>query len=363
MEALKKIKGKVRSLLSLPFLEDELANDYYRYQHLLKFPFDDVVSIHENIDPSIKNYFNECERTWRMMEYHFCYTENAFITPQDHWAITEKMKTIKQSAWSYYEHGLPKPDRISLIKGGKNKRQLKEAISIHTGWMNYWHFYNDILGQLALADRAGLSKLPVVIPLQLSQRKYFKELLTISQSLNSREWIFQLPNEYIQAGELHFFSAPYAHRKNFDAVLEYIDYGNNNPFDEPKSKKLFITRNKESGRSLTNLDSIEKMMREQNFTIIDCNELTIKQQMQYFKSAEIIVAIHGAALANIIYRRSKPLHILEIFPEGFYNPCYYWMARQYGFNYTAIKGTMLISRGGISEFTIETEKINRSLSF
>jgi hypothetical protein len=48
------------------------------------------------------------------------------------------------------------------------------------------------------------------------------------------------------------------------------------------------------------------------------------------------MGIHGAALTNIIFRRNKPLKFMELYPDCYLDPFYYWICIQYNFDYAAM---------------------------
>jgi capsular polysaccharide biosynthesis protein len=66
--------------------------------------------------------------------------------------------------------------------------------------------------------------------------------------------------------------------------------------------------------------------------------------MELFSTAGYVAGIHGAGLANIIFRKNAPLRVLEIFDPAYFNyfgylpGTYFLISRMYDFDYRAMVG-------------------------
>ena len=58
------------------------------------------------------------------------------------------------------------------------------------------------------------------------------------------------------------------------------------------------------------------------FTRLDPGAVSVRDQIDQFAAAEVIVAPHGAALANLVFARPGA-RILELFAPDYVNPCYW----------------------------------------
>jgi len=99
-----------------------------------------------------------------------------------------------------------------------------------------------------------------------------------------------------------------------------------------RKRKLYISRSKCDHRSLSNEVDLEKELKKRGFEIVFFEEMSFSQQMISVANAELIVAPHGAGLANII-AGSTGLAIIEIISPNWFNTCYAKLARQCGFDY------------------------------
>lgn len=329
---------KLDHKLFYPFAEEKKTSSYFKYRNIYTFPFTPVKGNEKFIDKDVAHYLSEASKNWRMLEFHFHYPHKTFIEPKHHWAITATGNVLKESAYSYFENKINKPFFFEQKIRRYKKNKVNEAISVHTGWMNYWHFYNDILGQLALAENAGLNDLPIIIPQGLFDKPYFQTLLEMAPVLQKKKWIIQGTKEKIELNSSHFFSAVYGHKKNFDAAIQWIR--GKLIFNDTNKNKIFLTRNPSRRRFINNMSEIEPLLKVNGFDIVDTDHLNLQEQMDLFHSADIVMGIHGAAFTNIIFRQGMPLHVIEIFPENFLNPCFYWMSMQFGYDYSALSGSV-----------------------
>ena len=85
---------------------------------------------------------------------------------------------------------------------------------------------------------------------------------------------------------------------------------------QSKSRKLYVPRRDVKIRSVKDADLVDNFFAEQGFLVFDNSANKIADQIAAFSAAEIVVAVHGAGLANIVYCRPSTL-IVEIVPEGY----------------------------------------------
>lgn len=86
-------------------------------------------------------------------------------------------------------------------------------------------------------------------------------------------------------------------------------------------KKIYITRKGTKKRILLNEQAIEDSFIRAGFTIVRLEDMQIFEQMAAFRDAKIVIAPHGAGLANIIF--SEPgTKIVELIASCYPNPCF-----------------------------------------
>ena len=62
-----------------------------------------------------------------------------------------------------------------------------------------------------------------------------------------------------------------------------------------------------------------------------------RSQIEAFRSARVVVAVHGASLTNLLFCQPETL-ILEIFPANQIKSNYCWLALRLGLRYRAVVG-------------------------
>lgn len=86
-------------------------------------------------------------------------------------------------------------------------------------------------------------------------------------------------------------------------------------------RRIYLSREGAAIRRVTNEPAIVAMLSRYGFESIEPGSIPFKQQAELFRSADIIVGPHGAALANLIFCRPGT-RVLEFFPADYIDDCY-----------------------------------------
>ncbi|RYY46150.1 MAG: glycosyltransferase family 61 protein [Chitinophagaceae bacterium] len=95
--------------------------------------------------------------------------------------------------------------------------------------------------------------------------------------------------------------------------------------------------------------SIEIIAVKYGFEIIDADTLSFAEQMNLFRQVRFLAGIHGAGLVNMIFRQGAPMSLLELFPQNYIQPHYFWLSKDLGFDYSCLVGS---KAGSDTAFTI-----------
>ena len=79
-----------------------------------------------------------------------------------------------------------------------------------------------------------------------------------------------------------------------------------------KFKKIFEINKKNDSRYLINEKEVRTYLNKFQYNFIYLEDFKESEIVQIFKSAQIIITVHGASLSNIIF--SNNLKIIEIYP-------------------------------------------------
>jgi hypothetical protein len=341
-----------------PFMKKKEYEKFYVKEATVRFVYREDTLQHT--PQLLKEYLASCTKNWDLHGFHFHYNKPCTIEPTLGWGISKDFKLIPQSLWHTYVH-LHKPSFFKYLLSPRKKLFLTNAIPLHYGWGSYWHFYNDIIGAIRLADEAGLPlDTPILIAEGLSKTRFFQDVLALSPSLQKRNWVLQNSQTNAYCSEAHFFTPLWNHRENFDAVLKYIGFYENLQQETAGNKRIFIGRNQSRGRTILNLDELKEVLIKYDFIYTDCDDLNLLQQIEVFQHAAYVIGVHGAGLTNIVYRQGRPMKLLEIFSAKFWNPCYYLLCVQYQYDYFGLVGSEP-SEDGMGNFSIDIQEFENQI--
>ena len=126
-------------------------------------------------------------------------------------------------------------------------------------------------------------------------------------------------------------------RENLNSILSYQ---NHDPYILQSNRILLLRKDnarKKSDRGLENWSEIQEIFLNRGFTLIDIGKLTLFQQLQIYKEAEIVIGLHGGHFSQMFCAKSTA-KIVEIF-SGLYSSCFQDMANQYNLEYHSVGAT------------------------
>jgi capsular polysaccharide biosynthesis protein len=93
-----------------------------------------------------------------------------------------------------------------------------------------------------------------------------------------------------------------------------------------RPERLYITRGSAPNtRRVVNEDEVLRILEPLGFVRFDPGAVSVQDQIDHFSAAAVIVAPHGAALANLAFC-SSGVRVLELFAPKYVNPCYWTIA-------------------------------------
>ena len=304
-----------------------------------EYPFQLYAVETTHLEPRLRQQFEQENRNWTQDEYLLVYERPCIIEPDYGWALSTDNQLIYPSLGFSRVPYLSKP--AGRVKGLRESplEEYPELVSLRdTGEENYYHFYNDVLAKLFfLEEKLGLSKaVPLLVSKRLYERPYFQYFLA-HPYLRNRRWVVQ-DEQYIRSHRT-YFCKPLTHTPQYyRRILDMV-----RPEDRvvagPHDRRLFITRSPRRLRFIENNAEIAGICQELGFEVLDFDELTLSEQIRAVGRARYVVGIHGAGLANILFRGGHALGLLEIYPPATYFPFHYIMlANQLGYQYDGLIG-------------------------
>ncbi len=210
-------------------------------------------------------------------------------------------------------------------------------IGFDAAWRNYYHWLCYGLSKIYLADKFFSKQCLMIAPdydqlVRFAPARFTQEVFESSikyGGLGGR--LKRLGEGIYRARKIHFFwHSPrmpemVAHLRVF---RDYFDFVSKNVPESTTPKRIFITREQSFDPRLSPEQSgqIEEFLISKDFVKIALEQHNFADQCNIFKGAEIVVAPHGAGLANVLFASNK-LKVLEInsFLSGqsHLRPCFY----------------------------------------
>lgn len=206
-------------------------------------------------------------------------------------------------------------------------------IGVHKGSKHYFHIFFDYFYPLIfLLKNYDFRNTALKILVRADPTKVQMQLHEVlKENFPNIEFIYVKKNEFIQCQELiyfkHFHNAFYDHIRhkkiaqtmNFlrDIFLKkyQINTKNSSPINDAK-KLIYITRRKARLRQTINEKSLIENLWQRGFEVIELEGLSLKQQIEIFYQAKLIIGTHGAGFTNLIFA-SNDLIFLEIFSKKY----------------------------------------------
>lgn len=105
------------------------------------------------------------------------------------------------------------------------------------------------------------------------------------------------------------------------------------PADRARRARIYVSRRASTRRALANEGDVEAVMRAAGFEVVRTEELSFVEQVQRFRTAAVVVAPHGAGLANLVWM-DAPGHVHELHPVGYFNDSMARLGAQLGLGYS-----------------------------
>lgn len=221
---------------------------------------------------------------------------------------------------------------LSPEKELNSKADIKELkgtyCSLVSSWntkRNYYHWLFDSLPRLGLLEKDDCQ---ILIKGPLGT--YEKETL---EMLGCLDRVVVIDSDSVKIEKFLFASYtspeiqldPFACRWLRDQLLD-------EKVVEP-AVKLFVKRGV-SERNLLNENDVCEYLSSLGWVILDCSKLSVRDQISAFRRASIVMGVHGAALANIVWCQEK-VKIIEFFPASRLVSSNENIAKVLGFDYKA----------------------------
>lgn len=217
----------------------------------------------------------------------------------------------------------PKYWRYRWLGDLRNRRQIPalckldgSAVVLNNPWChNYYHWLLEVAPRLMLMRDAGMVPDWYIIESQSRYQRRVLELLGVPL-----DRVIQ-PHYalHLQADRLIRPSQPGV--RAWRAFAEAVKRGlvqTEQGYPSDARRRIYISRKAAAHRKVSNEPELETLLKSHGFETHSFETLDFARQVSLISSAECIVAVHGAALANLVFARPGT-KVIEICPVNRYN--------------------------------------------
>ena len=280
------------------------------------------------------------------------------------WAPITKHATTSEDFFNVYaaakHNALYKPETLKALetrtKAGVKPANDKLAFALG-GDANYWHFVKDFAARLFVYFELGLDT-PLLVPPSFDEKQHALVKQIFEWQGAKLPPILQLGDEFAAVGPTVFPSTI-----TIPAAVKIWEGRLKPPQLTDKSKqRLFVMRGTVSRRRLLNEEAVAKRLGELGFTCVDPGALSFKEQVALFQSASVVVGVHGAALANLLFAPPEGA-LVELTPDGaqpFYRDLA--LAKKWKIAQLAVRPEPGLGEGAHRDFVVDLALIERAVT-
>lgn len=208
---------------------------------------------------------------------------------------------------------------------------VNEAIWVTDIWSrNYFHWILECLPRILAVGSIGI-KAPILLPEYIYSASYVQDSLRDFKldvlTFNFRQAV-KVSTLYLPTHDFPCAFDP----KYLNSVIDgYWEIDKGKPIEG--YRKIYISRSGAGKRKVKNEDALLPVLNDAGFEILQMENLSFKQQRELMRETRVLVSIHGAGLANMIFM-PKGSNVVELHPAvDRYNSCFYHLATALNLNY------------------------------
>lgn len=212
------------------------------------------------------------------------------------------------------------------------------AVVLNNPWChNYYHWMLEVAPRIMLMRSAGFSADWYVVECQSRYQQRVLELLGIPR----QRCIQPHYGLHLRADTLLRPSQPGSDAwRDMSAMIQsnLSASATGNPTASPR-RRIYISRKSASHRKLANEQEFEQLLSRYGFESHSFENCDFARQVELVSQADTIVAVHGAALANLIFAQPGT-RVIEICPLHRYNvDCFPRVSHKMGLNHATVMAT------------------------
>ncbi len=280
---------------------------------------------------------------------------------QPHSAIVTRDGLLVDELCFYFGTTRPREHPVFLHPFGAKPTRVDGTVGALSsrGDGNYYHFLHDCLPRLFVLEGCPEAPRPErwLTPVAASFQRELLDLIGIP--LEQRLDAATIP--HLQAEVLVVPGLPSTRVLNPPWVSRELRARLCCDASRVPGRHIYLTRGaSRNNRTVLNEDQVISLLEDRGFTCLDPGAMTVRDQIRWFSEADLVVAPHGAALANLAFC-SPGATVLELFGAHI-DPCYWRMASGVaGLTYRYLAAEQVATGGRSSSFLVQDIEVNLDL--
>lgn len=265
---------------------------------------------------------------------------NGRVCGNHSFVFTPSYKLVQDLSFHFdgsHLHPISKVQAIQNYKSNSSRIYSKNvAVLTFCSSNNYFHWLFDVLPRLKLLRRSGFRidkyfmNCDRTAPYQAETLGILgippSKIINNKSNIQAKQLIvpsmvndyFINPDTYVRPHYIANWVCKYL-RSTFMSPAQLIQ--------KLKDKLIYISRENAAYRRVVNEDEVIQFLSAYGFQKYHLETMTISEQVELFSRAKVVIAPHGAGLANLVFC-NPGTKVVEIF-STIYIPEYYWMISTY----------------------------------
>jgi capsular polysaccharide biosynthesis protein len=284
--------------------------------------------------------------------------------------VTGGGRLVRDTALEFLNHGNA-PDGAHFRNGGvvvnASPRARLGGVSLlvkRPWYRNYGHWLIDLMPIIPLVSQCGL-QIDRILYGDVPPGALKDAMVQVAKThFSSAEIMFCADDHVLHCETLLYvqplhvpplFKHPIGPQTARAAALRSV------PSDNPKRRRLYVSRNGASMRRLTNDEAVLKLLRRYEFEVFHPEVHSFEDQVEHFRTAELVVGVKGAGLTSAMFC-DPGAQVLVLSPSRFIDPFFWDLLSPLGIRYSEIFCRDSADGGPADhDFAAELEKIEAFL--
>lgn len=277
---------------------------------------------------------------------------------EPHAAVVTADGRLVHELCSYFGTSSPREHPVFLHPFGPKVRRVDGAVGVLSsrGDGNYYHFLHDCLPRLFVLEQCPEVEAPDrwLTPVATGFQRQLLDLLGVPE----HERIDRATVPHLQAERLVVPGLPSMRVQNPPWVSRELRARLCPDATRVPGRHIYLTRgSSRNNRAVLNEDAVITRLEARGFTCLDPGAMTVADQIRWFSEADLIVAPHGAALANLSFT-SPGATVLELF-GAYVDGCYWRMASGIdGLTYRYLADQQVAAAGNSWSFLVQDIEVD-----